>query len=471
MKNPDLKATPDTASPVFGFLLFGGPLSGALVRDARLANELARRGWPVHVWWAMEREKDAPLDARIQQRWLFHGFRYLPPWASGLADMAGRLLTAATHDKNRARSAQKRHEFLRRVMEGLMRRVCAGVERDRRLLRRFAGELDAAGVTHLLPMLAVLCPWAAAVQRLRPQLRYLVTFQGYELYVNYARNRGQEQDLFARFRDLVERSGMPAVAVSEDYVTRVHEDVGVPAERLRAIPPGVPVSEPMDHDEAVEKVARKFPAYRRGVPLVTYLGRRDTEKGIDLLLYAARILLARGVDLQVAVVGPTLFGTRYAEFCQQLAQDLRCPVLWSNKVPNELRSALFVASRCIVYPSIHREPFGMVSVEALAHGTPAVVPDHGGVAGTIEAAGETAGLRFRVWDSGDLATQIERLIREDGLHGRLAALGPRVAEFYSVANLADRVLRHLGLPPRPGAPGPDNRAEMTPPATATVVSS
>jgi glycosyltransferase involved in cell wall biosynthesis len=433
LKNPDLKATPDTASPVFGFLLFGGPLSGALVRDARLANELARRGWPVHVWWAMDREKTAPLDARIQQRWLFHGFRYLPPWSSGLADTAGRLLTAATHDKNRARSAQKRHEFLRRVMEGLMR--------------------------------------AAAVQRLRPQLRYLVTFQGYELYVNYARNRGQEQDLFARFRDLVERSGMPAVAVSEDYVTRVHEDVGVPAERLRAIPPGVPVSEPMDHDEAVEKVARKFPAYRRGVPLVTYLGRRDTEKGIDLLLYAARILLARGVDLQVAVVGPTLFGTRYAEFCQQLAQDLRCPVLWSNKVPNELRSALFVASRCIVYPSIHREPFGMVSVEALAHGTPAVVPDHGGVAGTIEAAGETAGLRFRVWDSGDLATQIERLIREDGLHGRLAALGPRVAEFYSVANLADRVLRHLGLPPRPGAPGPDNRAEMTPPATATVVSS
>jgi glycosyltransferase involved in cell wall biosynthesis len=192
---------------------------------------------------------------------------------------------------------------------------------------------------------------------------------------------------------------------------------------------------------------------------VTFLGRRDTEKGIDLLLYAATILRKRGVDLQLAVVGPTLFGDHYSQVCQQLAEDLRCPVMWSNKVPvmwsnkvvDELRSALFAHSRCIVYPSIHREPFGMVAVEALAHRTPAVVPDHGGIAAAIEADGEVGGLRFRSWDSGHLAEQIERLLTDDDLHRQLVEAGPRIAEYYSVRNLADRVLAHLGLPLTPPA--------------------
>jgi glycosyltransferase involved in cell wall biosynthesis len=118
-----------------------------------------------------------------------------------------------------------------------------------------------------------------------------------------------------------------------------------------------------------------------------------------------------------------------------------------------VRTALFSLAHCVVYPSIHREPFGMVAAEAAAHGTPAIVPDHGGVASAIETGGgtETAGLRFRSWDSGDLAAQIERLLSDRPLHARLSEAGPRVAEHFSIANLADRVLRHIGLPPTPHA--------------------
>ncbi len=183
---------------------------------------------------------------------------------------------------------------------------------------------------------------------------------------------------------------------------------------------------------------------------MTFLGRRDTEKGIDLLLYAATLLRHKGVDLQLAVCGPTLFGDHYSRVCTQLATNLRCPVIWRNLISDELRSALFTASRCIVYPSIHREPFGMVVVEALAHGTPALVPDYGGIAGAIEADGKVGGLRFRTWDSAHLAEQLERLLTDDDLHRRLAKVGPSIARYYSVENLADLVLRHLSLPARPG---------------------
>jgi len=74
--------------PVFGFILLGGPISGALIRDIRLANELARRGFGVHIWWAMDRSDALELDERIGRHWLFHGLRY---WRSG-SPLDGRLL-------------------------------------------------------------------------------------------------------------------------------------------------------------------------------------------------------------------------------------------------------------------------------------------------------------------------------------------------------------------------------------------
>jgi glycosyltransferase involved in cell wall biosynthesis len=166
------------------------------------------------------------------------------------------------------------------------------------------------------------------------------------------------------------------------------------------------------------------------------------------LLHAARILQARKVPLQLAICGPTSFGSQYAEACRQIAWNMRVPVLWSDYVSDDLRSALFRTSRMVVYPSIHEEPFGMVPVEAMAQGTPALVPDSGGVADLIYVAGRQGGLRFRSWDSGDLAHQIERLLTDTALHACLAADAPLVADHFSIERMGERTLDHFGLPHR-----------------------
>ena len=443
--------------PVFGLVIPGGAVTGAAVRDIRLANELADRGYAVHVWWAMDWNSHA-LRPQIRQHWLFHGFRFAGRGLGGLKELAGRALAGLIKDKNRAHVAQQRKFVLEQMWHGLVRRVCAGVESDGRLLRRFAGQLRTAGVTHLLPALELFCPWAAAAKKLVPQdLRYLVTFQGYEVYGNYAREIGLEEEFYDRLRETVAASDWPAIAVSEDYAQRIASEVGVERESLVAIPPGVPTTAPLELERARELVRQEFESFDPAVPVVSFIGRQDTEKGIDLLLYAARILAQRARPLQLYVCGPTAFGSTYSQVCRQIAAELRLPVEWSKFVPDELRAALFAVSRCVVYPSIHREPFGMVPVEAMAQGTPAIVPDTGGVAGVIRAgdgdsAGglrgpEEAGLRFRSWDSGDLASKIELLLDDDELHQRLASAGPRVAEYYSVQRLADRVLAHLDVVP------------------------
>src|SRR5688500_10299314 len=194
----------DHPSPVFGLIIPGGAVTGAAVRDIRLANELADRGYSVHVWWVLDRPQSPVLRPSIQQHWFFHGLRFYGAGLRNLKDWAGRWLSRISKDANRAHVAQKRPYLLRKMWHGLVTHVCQGVESDPRLVQRFARQIAAAGVTHLMPTLEIFCPWAAAAKKLVPHdLRYLVTFQGYEVYGNYARELGCEQPFYARLAETV----------------------------------------------------------------------------------------------------------------------------------------------------------------------------------------------------------------------------------------------------------------------------
>ncbi|MBS0260492.1 MAG: glycosyltransferase family 4 protein [Planctomycetes bacterium] len=435
-----------SGSPVFGFLLVGGSVVGSQVRDIRLANEFARRGYPVRAWWAMDRPHQSPLSPTIPQRWLYSAGRYAGFFRFS-GEFLGRTVTRLTTDAFRQRISQRFPAFVSQQLRALIRAVCLGVERDGHLIRRFGQEIAKAQVTHFLPNLECLAPFVHAARRYVPHhVKSLVTFQGYELYAIYARELGLEDRLYERLRDVVAQSDWPAISVSDAYSARIQQEVGVAGQDLKMIPAGAPFDQPVDLTRAHAEIRQAYPQYRPEIPLVTYVGRRDSEKGIDLLLYAARLLQERGVPLQLAICGPTAFGNHYAEACQQVAWNMRLPVLWGGFISDALRSALFRASRTVVYPSIHGEPFGMVPIEAMAQGTPVVVPDQGGVAGLVQVAQSVGGLRFRTWDSGDLAQQIERLLRDTRLCQDLSQGALQIADYYSVTRMGDRVLDHMGLP-------------------------
>jgi glycosyltransferase involved in cell wall biosynthesis len=197
-------------------------------------------------------------------------------------------------------------------------------------------------------------------------------------------------------------------------------------------------------------VSRMLEGFRPGVKLVTYVGRRDAEKGLDLLLYAANLLRARGVEMQLVIAGPTLHGQGYVESCRLIAENLRLPVLWHGEMSERERNALFEASDVVAYPSISGEPFGMVPVEAMTLGTPVVVPDDGGVSEVIGDDGLAGGMRFKAWDTADLAERIGRLLSDGALWKRCSEAAPKVASRYTVEKMTDRILTHLGLATQPG---------------------
>lgn len=461
------------AEPVFGFLAFtSGSYEGAIIRDMRLANDLHRRGFKVHVYWMMEKNPEL-VDAGIPQSMLCRGLRYQFRRPSGLMDQVARVFKLFPAARRRLFLAQH-PEFVAKLLGNLMQVICDGGRSDPKLLDRLERLILRDGVTHLLPTFAWTCPLAQRVkERGRAKFDYLSTFQGEEIFAHFAMRIGRIDDYHRVLRETVAGSGWPAVAVSRDYIGRLAEEMGIDASKVRAIYPGIELPEEEKGTGAIPQsglaasaasvsgkpqseinadfaaLKKIFPSLQPDLPLVTYLGRQDPEKGIDLLLYAARMLAERGVKLQVVCVGGSSFGLQYRKSMEAIAEHLRLTVFWKGRVSNEVRSALFRRSRCIVYPSIHREPFGMVAAEAMSFGTPVVVPNLGGITEVIEVDNKRGGLAFKAWDSADLAAQLQRLLTDEPLYRELATNTRSLAELFSVARMTEGVLRHLGVEARP----------------------
>src|SRR5688572_22799043 len=436
------------AEPVFGFVAFtSGSFEGAIIRDMRLANALHRRGYKVVVYWMMERNAEL-VDDGITQRMLCRGPRYQFRKPSGVFDAVGGALRVFPA-KTRREFMQKHPEYVDRLMSNFCGVLCDGGEADPRLVDRLIGLMKQDGVTHLLPTFAMVCPFAlAAKKRGTHKFDYLVTFQGEEIFANYAQRIGRLDDYHQRLREVVAGSDWPSVAVSRDYIDRLHAEMGIDPERMRPIYPGIELPKSKT-PPPFEVLAPKFAKLHRNLPIVTYIGRQDSEKGIDLLLYAARMLAEKGIEMQLVICGGSSFGQRYRDVIKHIAEHLRLDIHHRRRIPGEMRDALYAYSRCIVYPSIHREPFGMVAAEAMSHGTPVIVPDIGGITEAIEWDGVSGGLTFKSWGSADLARQLGRMLTDDDLHRSLAANTRSIAASFTVEKMTDRVLEHLGLTTAP----------------------
>ncbi|HUB27337.1 MAG TPA: glycosyltransferase family 4 protein [Tepidisphaeraceae bacterium] len=429
------------ADPVFAFLaLTSGSYEGAIIKDIRLANELHARGFRVIIYWMLQTNRSL-ANPQIPQRVLCNGTRYQMTRPSNLLDRAGALLSLYSAGRRR-RFIQEHSDYVARVMCNLMRAVCDGDPNLERRLERF---IVRDGVTHLLPTFAFLCPWAQAVkERGRAKFDYLVEFKGEEIFANYAQEIGRLDEYYARLRQVTAASRWPAIAVSRDYALRLQQEIGIEPSRLLPIYPGIELP-PLKERPEFSMLLKLFPRLRPDLPIVTYFGRQDSEKGIDLLLYAAKLLAMQGVQMQLLVCGGSSFGWKYGQVCREIAGHLRLFVRWKRRLDDDMREALYAHSRCVVYPSIHREPFGMVAPEAMSHGTPVLVPDHGGIAETLGADGQRGGLTFKAWDTADLAAQLKRLLVDDMLHARLSSAARSVAANFSIANMADRTLEHMGI--------------------------
>jgi len=153
-------------------------------------------------------------------------------------------------------------------------------------------------------------------------------------------------------------------------------------------------------------------------PEILFAGRLSREKGILELVEAAR-----GHELVVAGDGP-----------------LRAQVPQARGwLPHEELERLYDRAAVVACPS-HREGFGVVCAEAMAHGRAVVASDVGGLRDLV-VDGET-GLLVPPGDVPALRSALERLLADPELRRRLGAAGrERARERFSWDRVTDATLQ------------------------------
>jgi len=167
-----------------------------------------------------------------------------------------------------------------------------------------------------------------------------------------------------------------------------------------------------------------------------FAGRIDEEKGLDLAIEALN---------KFATLHPTysfnfdIYGSgeqTYMDKCKALAKPIASMVNFKGKVRS--KEEIYSNASVLLMPTRMREPFGLVVIEAMAHGCAVIATDAYGPAEIIDH-GEN-GLLFEMQNIDDLLTQIQRVYFDALYLNKLQENGYKhVLQNYSIPKVKSEV--------------------------------
>lgn len=191
--------------------------------------------------------------------------------------------------------------------------------------------------------------------------------------------------------------------------------------------------------------------------IVLFAGRLIPLKGVHHLLAALPQLVRRHPDVLVVVVGAPFYGSSrtsaYSRKLRRMARPWRRHVHFEPYVPHTQMPAWFGMADVAVVPSVRREAFGLVNVEAMASGLPVVACRVGGITEIVED-GATGYLVDPRRMATELPERISLLLEDEDLRQRMGMHGrERVLGMFTWRHTAERWLAELRLDLEAGAEG------------------
>lgn len=212
------------------------------------------------------------------------------------------------------------------------------------------------------------------------------------------------------------------IADSEQTQRDLERLLGIPAERIEVIYPGVSETfQPVQDQVALEKVRHK---YGLPHPIILYLGTLEPRKGLDTLIDAYGSL-AKDLQHDLVIAGKRGWYTEPL-FRQVEALGLGRRVHFTDYVADEDLPGLYNLAHLFVYPSRY-EGFGLPALEAMACGLPVVCTD---VASLPEVVGDAA-LLVPPDDVKVLVAAMRRVLDDSLLRADMRARGLKRASRYT----------------------------------------
>ena len=166
-------------------------------------------------------------------------------------------------------------------------------------------------------------------------------------------------------------------------------------------------------------------------PLVLFLGRLTVQKNPWQFLEIAELVHRSNPDVRFVMAGDgPMLPSLIDRACERKLDQC---VFFTGKVSRDEVQGLYREADCFVMPSIS-EPFGLVALEAIAHGTPVILSKQSGVSEVIQHA-----FKVDYWNADLMADCILTVLREKPLALQLRSEAPRELDRLSWKNQATEI--------------------------------
>lgn len=225
----------------------------------------------------------------------------------------------------------------------------------------------------------------------------------------------------------IEKRGMEqadcVVAVSELTKNIIVEKYGIPAGKIKVV----------YNAASPDSVAPDITPHCIGQKaIVIFVGRITLQKGPDYFMTAAAKALAHNGNILFVMAGDG--DMRHQMVTKAAEAGIADNFLFAGFVRGEELSRLYGSADLFVMPSVS-EPFGLTALEALQHGTPALISKQSGVSEILSHC-----LKVDFWDTEEMAAKILSVVKYKELRGCLSAHGRREAAKFSWGDSADRCM-------------------------------
>lgn len=173
-----------------------------------------------------------------------------------------------------------------------------------------------------------------------------------------------------------------------------------------------------------------------GKRIVLFHGRLTLQKGPDYFVRAARRVVDVDPNVIFIISGKGDMEHQIMQLVGQLG--LSSNVKFVGALWDEERDRMYQSVDLFVMPSVS-EPFGIVALEALSHGTPVLVSKQSGVSEVLAHV-----LKADFWDIEELANKILATLRYDTLHRQLSTYGKDESRFLTWNRAAKKVSELFG---------------------------
>lgn len=195
---------------------------------------------------------------------------------------------------------------------------------------------------------------------------------------------------------------------TRDIIIRKH---GVDPAKVEVVHNGCDTYEPPRYEPTLAALKAE------GKKIILYHGRITIQKGVDYFVRAARRVVDVDPNVVFVISG---WGDMTNQIIAQVgALGLSKHVIFAGALWEAERDRMYQSADLVVMPSVS-EPFGLVPLEALQHGTPSLISHQSGVGEVL-----THVLKVDFWDVDEMANKILAAMRYPVMRRQIVQEGKR----------------------------------------------